>query len=790
MPGNPGIFCLGSISSLTNWREMIEAKEPENATASKADGWFTPGRFAALLAGFIAVTFSGILFGQETFFYRDFGLFGYPLASYHRECFWRGEVPLWNPLNCCGLPFLAQWNTLTLYPPSLFYLVFPLSWSLGVFNLAHLFWAGLGMYFLAYWWTGNRLAASVAGLAFAFNGLTWHSLMWPNNIAALGWMPWVVLLVERAWSCRGARAVVVAALAGAMQMLAGAPEIILLTWLLLGAMWAAELVRGGMPRRPMIGRFLCVCGFVAGLTAAQLLPFLELLAHSHRSPEFSKADDWAMPLSGPANFLVPLFHCFEAGHGVFVQRDQYWIPSHYLGAGLMVLAVTGAYCARKRQVWLLLALAVFSVWMALGAHGYLYLLARKVMPLLGVMRYSIKFVVLAMFTIPLLAAYGVSWYQSQADESDSRWTRKTLQGVAVTLLGLMAVIVWLAWRYPMVKDNWNATWQSALGRAAFVVLVPGILILLERKTQFKLQVLLRLGLLVLLWMDVYTHAPNLNPTVQRSVYEPGLMRVALKLPPQQPGEPRFLETPAAMQNVHAISLSDPANQYLCDRLALYDNCNLLDDVPKCDGFYSLYLRETMHTLALMDYALDGYKMDPKGMKDFLGVAHIGTPDTNPGRALDWTERSTALPLVTAGQQPVFASDADTDKGLVAANFDPRQTIYLPLEARGEVKAGRADAKIIAPQIESQRMRFEVQADAPAVVAVAQAYYQPWHAYVDGKQVKLWRANGGFQALEVPAGRHAVKVVYEDRMFQTGAVLSCASLFMLGLIWITGRRTTG
>src|SRR6266403_3787267 len=164
---------------------MIEGEtEVSTATArpeSESEAWFTPGRFAALLAGLIFVTYPRVIIGLESFFYRDFGLFGYPLACYHRECFWRGELPLWNPYNNCGLPFLAQWNSLTLYPLSLFYLLFPLSWSLGVFNLGHLFLAGLGMYFLAHRWTGSNLAASLAGLSFAFIGLTWQSLMWPNN---------------------------------------------------------------------------------------------------------------------------------------------------------------------------------------------------------------------------------------------------------------------------------------------------------------------------------------------------------------------------------------------------------------------------------------------------------------------------------------------------------------------------------------------------------------------------------------------------------------------------------
>src|ERR1700677_3698182 len=183
---------------MTDWRCMISDRADKTPAQWQAmDAWFTPGRFAGLLAALICLTFFNVLTGQETFFHRDFGVFTYPGAQYYRECFWRGELPLWNPLNFCGIPLLAQWNTSILYPPSLFYLVFPLSWSLGVFNVAHLFLAGLGMYFLARRWLGNNFAASVAGVAFAFNGLSWHMLMWISNLAAWAWMPWVGLLVER-----------------------------------------------------------------------------------------------------------------------------------------------------------------------------------------------------------------------------------------------------------------------------------------------------------------------------------------------------------------------------------------------------------------------------------------------------------------------------------------------------------------------------------------------------------------------------------------------------------------
>jgi len=161
----------------------------------QAAEWFTPSRFGAMLAIFLLAVFPRVVLGLDSFVYRDYGVLAYPVIHYARESFWRGELPLWNPLSNCGAPFLAQWGTMTLYPLSILYLLFPLPWSLGFFCLGHLWLGGLGMYFLARRWMGDRFGASVAGTAFVFNGITLSCLMWPNYTVALGWMPWVMLAV-------------------------------------------------------------------------------------------------------------------------------------------------------------------------------------------------------------------------------------------------------------------------------------------------------------------------------------------------------------------------------------------------------------------------------------------------------------------------------------------------------------------------------------------------------------------------------------------------------------------
>ncbi len=75
-----------------------------------------------------------------------------------------------------------------------------------------------------------------------------------------------------------------------------------------------------------------------------------------------------------------------------------------------------------------------------------------------------------------------------------------------------------------------------------------------------------------------------------------------------------------------------------------------------------------------------------------------------------------------------------------------------------------------------------------MLVVAQAYYHCWRASVDGAPVPLWRANYAFQALEVPPGRHEVRVKYVDRFFQIGCCVSLAALvFCLAVLWTGWRR---
>ena len=97
------------------------------------------------------------------------------------------------------------------------------------------------------------------------------------------------------------------------------------------------------------GRFLLTGLWVAGLAAAQLLPFLDLLAHSQRDKAFGDSL-WSMPVWGWANFLVPLYRTYQTPLGLYAQPDQYWVSSYYLGVGVLALALLAVGQVRRPRV--------------------------------------------------------------------------------------------------------------------------------------------------------------------------------------------------------------------------------------------------------------------------------------------------------------------------------------------------------------------------------------------------------------------------------------------------------
>ena len=61
------------------------------------------------------------------------------------------------------------------------------------------------------------------------------------------------------------------------------------------------------------------------------------------------------------------------------------------------------------------------------------------------------------------------------------------------------------------------------------------------------------------------------------------------------------------------------------------------------------------------------------------------------------------------------------------------------------------------------------------VVISEAAWKGWRAYVDGKAAKIVRADHAFLGVFVPAGHHAVRIVYLPQSFVIGRLISFITL---------------
>ena len=516
---------------------------------------------------------------------------------------------------------------------------------------------------------------------------------------------------------------------------------------------------------------------VAVVCAVQLLPFLELLDHSQRESGNNSAwRDWSMPLWGWANFLVPLFRTTPTAQGLCLQDGQYWTSSYYGGIGTVLLATIAVWRVRDWRVWALAALLLLSLVLALGDNTPLYRSLRPCFPWLGFVRYPVKFVILILALAPLLAAFGFEVLLRKMTHAG-----RFELGCTLAILLLIGMIVALDYHSAMLKHRWHATWQSGFSRAAFLVLMVLFTAVLL-SSRGRRRALCGCLLIVLFWLDFVTHVPTQNPTVKPAVYAPGWASAHLNWnTPPRLGQSRAMLALFAQQALRNYVLPDVQENYLLNRLAFLADCNLLDGVPQVYGFFSLTPREA-YRATMLPY------VDPNhgfpALLDFMGVSQT----TAPGTTFDWVPRPSAMPLVTAGQQPVFADNRAAFDALSETNLDLRRIVFLAPDARGSISATQqTTARVLEPQFSNQRISLQTEAPAPSLVVISQTYYPVWKAYVDGRPTRTWRANYAFQALQVPAGQHQVQLIYQDRAFRAGAILSGLGLLVCAGLWWRAYR---
>lgn len=695
-------------------------------------------------------------------------------GAYQAARLWRGEVPLWNPYNNGGLPFLADTQSAVFYPPRL--LTVALSglagaWTYHALELemaGHVLLGSLLMYALVRRLTvgqgGSVLGGMVAALTWAYGGfLTGYPPLQLALLEAAIWGPLLLLGIHEATARQAVRWpwLMLSGLALGLSVMAGHPQ----TAWFLGCLYLALLAYRVYRRRwrwpVFVGSAALVGALGAALAAVQLLPALEYLQHTTRVDFSFEAKANGFPLYDVIQVLFP-------------RVLSVWSPLYVGIAGLALAGVALWQRAREAALWG--GAALVALGLSFGGNAALYGLLYNVLPGLRLFRGQERAALVFALALSVLAGLGAAQLVSgDFARADHRQTLKRALAGLLAVVGLVTGAVFVLWLGPT-----REAYTDVLGPVAFSALLAGLALLTLPWLAERPADPWRQGLLVaLVAFDLFTVAQGSGNTE-----------------PIPPGE--RLARPALVE----VALADEAvpPQRVDGQRGLLANYGSLWQVPDIRGISPLWLRGP-HAIIQEDlpapraWELFAVRYVFSDWEELPVPAEVVAEDADPYGPVKLHRLEDPRPFAWLMDDVALVENDEQAYALLAdPAFDPRRQIILPASETATLpEALSAEGRAVVMGFAPEAITIELADNpSPAILSIALPHYPGWQAEVDGEAAPLLRAYGALSAVVVPAGAAQVTLTYRPLTFVVGAVVSLVGWGGLGLVGVVllwrGRRT--
>ncbi|MBW4436069.1 MAG: YfhO family protein [Pleurocapsa minor GSE-CHR-MK-17-07R] len=699
----------------------------------------------------------------------DFSGQFYTFAGYQYARFAAGEIPLWNPYNNGGLPFVADTQAAVFYPPRL--LTIALARLSGGFSYHalelemafHVLALTLFMYAFVRRLTASGpysvAAATLSALVAGYCGFT--AGYPPLQLALLEagiWLPLAALGIFEATRLGRLRAgwLMLTALALGLSWLAGHPQTSYFLSLTLAAYWLSRVIENRLRWATALLGLALFAGLGAGLAAIQLVPGLEYLPQTARADLSYAEKANGFPLADVLQFVLP---------GVVSLFSPLYVAAVALIVGLFGLLRR----APGSLFWGLAALLAL-LW-SFGGNGPLYPLLYSVLPGASYFRGQERAAYLVAYALAILAGLGLPSLLTMLQATTTHALRReTILAVGLGGAGTAAFVFGLVAR---VSPDSNPTLVPLVALIIFICIVLGRAFV---RIPIHAIAATLLALTVIELFSLSRNAPY--------VYD------------QRPAE---TQVSASAPEIVVAALDDAgpnAGPYRVDGFrGLNDNYGSLYGVQDIHGISPLFLADAR--------ALIEAPFPPLAAWEILAVRYVFS---------DWGELPVASRIIASGTDrwggiSAFAledprpfaqvlynavGESDPLAAVTSGAINLRDTLVL------EADASLANASSASPQpaevisFAPERIVIRAQTDRPGWLSVALVHYPGWQADIDGQPVPLLRAYGIASAIQLPSGEHIVTLSYTPASFTLGSLLSLFSLGIIGvwLVIVMFRRRQG
>ncbi len=678
-------------------------------------------------------------------------------AGYQFERMSRGEIPLWNPYNNGGLPFIADTQAAVFYPPR--WLAIGMSslsdgWSYNSLQMemtAHVLLGMLLMYLFARRLTlpdaHSPLAAFCSAVIIGFCGYTTGYP--PLQLAVLEAAVWLPLCALGILEATRGRQIAFPGLALAgfglgLSWLAGHPQT---SWFITYVAVAYLLFRSLRLQnrwRSFVVGFVVLTAVTIGACAVSLLPGIEYLLLTSREALGFAAKGNGFPIRDIAQFVLP---------GSVSQ----WSPLYVGLPALFFVAMATARGWRESRFWLLAA--CLGLLHSLGESSAFYSVTYNFAPGLRFFRGQERAAVVVAHSLAILAGLGIVAAASWPNHALLRRALRYWRIFSSVLVGI-AIIALFAWTTD--AESWGGLFSIATHSA---LVACAACIVLDRYLAEPRRIVAQLALAALIAFELFSVNMD-HPAVYDSI----------------PHAEQLGMTPSPL--VQQV-LDDPSPQpFRVDGFrGLEDNYGSLYGLMDVRGISPLWLKAQL-LIIYADYVNNPLSWELYAVKYvFSGQSDLSVPT----QVIAQGEDARGLVYLHRLEDPrAFARlyyDADVvDNEQWAVElmgdirYDERERIVVQqkpsLVLDGIAAGGSAKVLSFAPE----EIVIEVETSANALLSLSLPHYPGWKARLDGEPTPILRAYAGLSAIEIPAGQHRLVLHFAPDSFALGALIS-------GLTWL-------
>lgn len=729
----------------------------------------------------IAVTlwFWDVLFGGLSFYARDIFQYHYPMKTIVREAILSGEFPMWSPYTGAGQPMAANPAYEVFYPPQLLILLPDIHLGLNLHIVLHFYLCGIGLFFLLRSFGAGAVASLLGAVGYTLGGPYLSLARTLPFLFSMAWVPLIFLFARRYLLYGSRRDLLTAAVFGGMQALVAEPTTMLQTWLMIAAyagyrvFGEAPRDRGKAARRMALG--VLVMGLVsAAIAAVQLVPMLDFVRESVRSEPLDwdiMIAKWSLVPSRILELFYPLvFQSLLDVNGlqwITKMHDfgEPFVSSFYPGFALGIFFVAGIVAWRRGSGFVLAVCAALFI-LAIGSHTPLLHFLYDI-GIFTTMRFPEKFAMGASLIV-------VIWAALTADLL-FRGDRRVRGAVLYVTAGWFVVGFFLVLAAHSV---WQLFWAATFAR--------GVVLLLVLWAMTRWRTPLWAALLVVITLFDVVHLRNINPTITRAYFE--APPVTGQLSPRKDSYRIFhyaeWEWMGEYPNAAAY-FKHPMGRWWALRNALMTrNAGWWGYQYVLDRDYDLTLLKTtkQFNFAMVEMFRSGQPGWEERMMAMSNAWYRGRfrPAIEEIRRAGgrWEEVSPIDFLPAAEQYPRFyfadeivpIADVHDFVAKVLRGESSRRAAFVQWPPFAPAKG------IVRSATQTMRtMRIEAEAEGRSLLMISVTPHKYWRARVGGQTVEPRVVNIGYQAIELPAGRHVVELEYWNPLVVPSLLFSLLAL---------------